>query len=95
MNIKIKIASLTLAMLTILNLTACEPNEAENIVSTTVPTEYITEILIDEQGNTQINTYPTTQSVANAKGQTQVSTIATQNSDSKVSQNVSKTVAND
>ena len=91
MKKKLRIASLTLAMLTIFNLTACESNEAEN---TTVPTEYITEIVIDEEGNTQINTYPTTQSVANAKGQTQVSTIATQNSDSKVSQNVSKTVAN-
>ena len=90
MKKKLRIASLTLAMLTIFNLTACESNEAEN---TTVPTEYITEIVIDEEGNTQINTYPTTQSVANAKGQTQVSTIATQNSDSKVSQNVSKTVA--
>ena len=90
MKKKLRIASLTLAMLTIFNLTACESNEAEN---TTVPTEYITEIVIDEEGNTQINTYPTTQSVANAKGQIQVSTIATQNSDSKVSQNVSKTVA--
>ena len=94
MNKKLKIASMALATITILNLTACEPNEAENVVSTTVPTEYITEIVIDEEGNTQINTYPTTQSVANAKGQTQVSTIATQNSDSKLSQNVSKTVAN-
>ena len=71
MNIKIKIASLTLAMLTILNLTACEPNEAENVVSTTVPTEYRTEVVVDEEGRTQINTYPVTQSVANAQGQTQ------------------------
>ena len=103
-----KILSITIATATILNLVACSekaessnsttkaPETLTEIVAenTTVPTEYITEIVIDEEGNTQINTYPTTQSVANAKGQTQVSTIATQNSDSKVSQNVSKTVAN-
>ena len=102
-----KILSITIATATILNLVACNekaessnsttkaPETLTEIVAenTTVPTEYITEIVIDEEGNTQINTYPTTQSVANAKGQTQVSTIATQNSDSKVSQNVSKTVA--
>ena len=103
-----KILSITIATATILNLVACNekaessnsttkaPETLTEIVAenTTVPTEYITEIVIDEEGNTQINTYPTTQSVANEKGQTQVSTIATQNSDSKVSQNVSKTVAN-
>ena len=102
-----KILSITIATATILNLVACSekaessnsttkaPETLTEIVAenTTVPTEYITEIVIDEEGNTQINTYPTTQSVANAKGQIQVSTIATQNSDSKVSQNVSKTVA--
>ena len=102
-----KILSITIATATILNLVACNekaessnsttkaPETLTEIVAenTTVPTEYITEIVIDEEGNTQINTYPTTQSVANAKGQIQVSTIATQNSDSKVSQNVSKTVA--
>ena len=102
-----KILSITIATATILNLVACNekaessnsttkaPETLTEIVAenTTVPTEYITEIVIDEEGNTQINTYPTTQSVANEKGQTQVSTIATQNSDSKVSQNVSKTVA--